>query len=220
MANSAFIVSHLNRQQLKNVFSKIRINHEKTRFGSPCWEWIGAKDRMNYGTLTMKSSNLINAPQSISPHRLLYAWLVAPLPNFLETGLVIDHLCNNPPCCNPAHLRLTTQRQNLLRSNALSGICARKTHCKNGHPLNGGNLLIRGKARLCRTCFNDYMRKYHQEHPKTIRQKARANECSKAYKASKKNDPAWVANVKERERLRSVRRREARLAQRQTSSSG
>src|SRR3972149_5069998 len=48
----------------------------------------------------------------IYAHRL--AWLVAG--RMLIPGLVIMHKCDNPPCCNPAHLRQGTQADNIRDS--------------------------------------------------------------------------------------------------------
>ena len=41
-------------------------------------------------------------------HRLAYMGLVGPIPD----GLHILHSCDNPPCCNPAHLRPGTAQDN------------------------------------------------------------------------------------------------------------
>lgn len=56
-----------------------------------------------------------------------------PLPNELR-GLHIAHSCNQPRCCNPAHLRLTTQAVNLLERDLLS-VGVSNTHIE--HPAIG-----------------------------------------------------------------------------------
>jgi hypothetical protein len=43
-------------------------------------------------------------------HRVAWTVAVGPIPE----GLNVLHHCDNRPCCNPAHLWLGTQRDNLL----------------------------------------------------------------------------------------------------------
>lgn len=79
--------------------------------GPTCWEWTGAQvGRANekYGHTRMGMA-----------HRVAYELLVGPIPK----GLVLDHLCRNRLCVNPAHLEPVTQRTNILRGN---GACARR----------------------------------------------------------------------------------------------
>ena len=62
-----------------------------------CWVWTGCR-RRGYGVVNFTAID--HSP--ILVHRLMYAWLVAPLPR----DLVIYHfVCDNPPCCNPACAR-------------------------------------------------------------------------------------------------------------------
>ena len=57
-------------------------------------------------------------------HRAAYEFTNGPIGD----GLQVDHLCYNHGCCNPAHLRLVTHKQNqenrrgAQRNNASSGV--------------------------------------------------------------------------------------------------
>lgn len=69
---------------------------------SGCWPWCGAKDANGYGNAYIQGDP---APA----HRV--AWEIAnqqEIPN----GLYIDHICHNPSCVNPDHLRPATPKQN------------------------------------------------------------------------------------------------------------
>lgn len=85
-------------------------------------------------------------------HRIAWGMLVGPIPD----GLVIDHLCKNGLCQNPAHMRLVTQYVNVTEnSDSAWALNKAKTHCKHGHPLSGENLRqdLRGRGhRNCREC--------------------------------------------------------------------
>jgi hypothetical protein len=38
-------------------------------------------------------------------------------------GLVVAHLCHNPACCNPIHLQLMTQKENVAQQLARGTFC-------------------------------------------------------------------------------------------------
>lgn len=65
-----------------------------------CWIWPLAKDRDGYGTLKV-------AGKSIKAHRAVVS-LFYPY----HTQTIVRHLCNNPACINPVHLRPGTAKEN------------------------------------------------------------------------------------------------------------
>lgn len=65
---------------------------------SGCWEWTRSKATNGYGRIT----------NSLSAHRAAYELFVGPIPD----GMQVCHRCDNPPCCNPAHLFLGTAADN------------------------------------------------------------------------------------------------------------
>lgn len=108
--------------------------------------WIVDKYKNGYGKIYANGKNWLF-------HRLSYEVFVGEIPE----GFQVDHLCKITNCVNPDHLEAVTPRENSVRSNSVSGINSRKTHCKFGHPLSGNNLYMYGgrTARQCRRCHAD-----------------------------------------------------------------
>lgn len=67
-----------------------------------CWEWQGFRDKDGYG-------NAHSNGRPWGAHRVAYELLVGPIPD----GLWVLHSCDNPPCCNIAHLFLGTHMDNV-----------------------------------------------------------------------------------------------------------
>ena len=68
---------------------------------SGCWEWKLRRTSKGYG-MTHRSGINIRA------HRYSYEAWNGPIPK----GALILHSCDNPPCCNPEHLRAGTAQEN------------------------------------------------------------------------------------------------------------
>lgn len=65
-----------------------------------CWPWRGGCDRAGYGWFIYRS-------KQYRAHRLAFQFA-----NADPGDLHVLHRCDNPPCCNPAHLFLGTQADN------------------------------------------------------------------------------------------------------------
>jgi hypothetical protein len=117
---------------------------------SGCWNWTGTMTPQGYGRFNYGG-------KAHFTHRWAYETLVRPIPE----GLVLDHLCRNRRCCNPAHLDVVTHQTNLWRGMAPSFITARTNVCKRGHELSEDNVYRQGPdrtGRVCRTCVRDRQR--------------------------------------------------------------
>jgi hypothetical protein len=69
---------------------------------SDCWEWQADRQTTGYGRFTFDG-------KVRKAHRMAYALAVGPIPE----GMQVLHRCDNPPCCNPAHLWLGTMKDNM-----------------------------------------------------------------------------------------------------------
>lgn len=70
--------------------------------GDACWPWTQGT-RNGYGRFYVGNKKYLEA------HRVAYALMNGPIPE----GVDVLHSCDNPPCCNPAHLSLGTHTDNM-----------------------------------------------------------------------------------------------------------
>ena len=69
---------------------------------SGCHEWTKATNRKGYGRIWSNG-------ETVYTHRL--AWELSH--GWVPDDLQVLHRCDNPPCCNPAHLFLGTNADNM-----------------------------------------------------------------------------------------------------------
>lgn len=68
-----------------------------------CWEFMGCRNVDGYGSMSIGHSKIERA------HRISFVLHKGEIP----PDMVIMHTCDNPPCCNPKHLILGTQIDNI-----------------------------------------------------------------------------------------------------------
>jgi hypothetical protein len=120
---------------------------------SGCWEKRGSTRGRGYGCVYYGGKLRV-------AHRWFYEELRGKIPN----GLVLDHLCRNLTCVNPAHLEAVTQRENTLRGVGPIAVNFAKKACKRGHPFDEKNTIITDEKmghRTCRACQNKSWRKHY-----------------------------------------------------------
>ncbi len=71
----------------------------------PCHVFRGSKNNFGYGKVAVMRDG---KKRFVYVHRLCWEREVGKIPQ----GLVIDHKCRNPGCCNVDHLRLVTMKIN------------------------------------------------------------------------------------------------------------
>jgi len=75
--------------------------HVDQRGPDECWPWLLGRTTDGYGRVRLDGMKL-------RAHRIAYLAAKGPISN----GLLVCHACDNPPCCNPAHLWLGTVLDN------------------------------------------------------------------------------------------------------------
>jgi len=123
----------------------------------PCWLWTGAKNKAGRGGFCVTTG------QTHGRFVYAYVWSYEHFRGPIPPGLQPDHLCRNTACVHPWHLEVVTPRENTLRGIGPAAVNARKTHCPQGHPYTGRNLLRSNGKRVCRTCNREKQRRYREQ---------------------------------------------------------
>ena len=110
-----------------------------------CWEWQGYRRAGGYGQYRGPAGR---QSRLVAAHRFAYEAFVAPIPD----GLSVMHRCDNPPCVNPAHLELGSQRDNMTDA-ARKGRMGGERSAWRLHP----DLRRRPKTRVSRAVVNDIL---------------------------------------------------------------
>ena len=90
---------------------------------SGCWLWTGGQNVWGYGQWNYQG-------KVIGAHRLAWMLTHGPIPH----GLSVLHRCDTPLCCNPDHLFLGTQADNMADKARKGRSAAGERHGSRTHP--------------------------------------------------------------------------------------
>lgn len=94
------------RMRAAALSMEARLSAKVDRSGGPdaCWPWTDSTTQKGYGRIRRGGGG---SPR-IGAHQAAFEIVNGPVP----VGMIVCHRCDNPPCCNPAHLFLGTVAEN------------------------------------------------------------------------------------------------------------
>lgn len=92
-----------------NGMRKILKRLDRSGGEDACWNWTASTTSKGYGQFRIGERNY-------RAHRLMAAFAFGNIDDdgSASRGRVVMHACDNPKCCNPKHLRLGTQKDNMI----------------------------------------------------------------------------------------------------------
>jgi predicted DNA-binding protein (UPF0251 family) len=134
-------------------------SHVDVQIPLDCWHWkLSTGNAGGYGRFKVGNRNLT---ASRAAYYLHYG--IDPLDN------LVCHTCDNPPCCNPYHLFLGTNQENLVdarekgrlkpRTGDAHGLRMRPDRAARGERVHGARLTA-DMVRVIRQAYKDGMRQY------------------------------------------------------------
>jgi hypothetical protein len=92
---------HITEKEIARFWGKVDVRGE-----DECWEWTAkTRSRAGYGAMRISSMG-----RNVVASRISCILAHGLPPEGLKNSL---HSCDNPPCCNPRHLRWGTQKHNV-----------------------------------------------------------------------------------------------------------
>lgn len=118
---------------------------ENICYAGDCIAWVGMTTRHGYGWVQINHGKKV---KRMMAHKFAWELTNGKVPE----GLVLDHVCRNKGCVNPAHLEPVTNAENVRRGAKFI------THCPRGHEYTPENTYYMKRNRThrkCRACHRD-----------------------------------------------------------------
>ena len=127
-------------KKLNAVPLEQRLWNSVDKSGGPnsCWPWLKSRKADGYGKIRSGSRSDGNR-RTLATHRLAFELASG---EKLSDAVKVRHTCDNPPCCNPAHLIKGSQRENCL------DMVARKRHWSIVKPQSASHGVTHYQAKL------------------------------------------------------------------------
>lgn len=93
-----FFIDDISERTKERFWAKVDRNAERD-----CWPWLAYRSARGYGYFGLSTKRIVKATH------VALTLSGAPRPSERHGAL---HRCDNPPCCNPAHLFWGTQAEN------------------------------------------------------------------------------------------------------------
>jgi len=139
----------------EQVLAKVRVMGPEE-----CWPWMGRARRHHDGRGVCEWSGRTHSAPRVA--WAIHAKIMPP------SHLYVCHTCDNPGCCNPAHLYLGTASDN-ARDAVVRGRhkWVKRTACPQGHPYTPENTYRHTSRdgttrRHCRTCKKAWQDTYRE----------------------------------------------------------
>lgn len=100
------------RGRLRFLSQLDRLELQLEALPNGCWVWRGTRDKDGYGVFTIQDQ-ATGKQRKLRAHRV--AWEFEHLDS-APHNLELCHSCDNPPCCNPAHLAPGTRQKNAMEA--------------------------------------------------------------------------------------------------------
>lgn len=128
-----------------------------------CWAWSAFVNKDGYGRFRIDG-------KTVNAHCVAYEIVFGEVPD----GMVVDHICRNRSCVNPAHLRPASYSQNRVNSKTRSdnksgfkGVCLKKSSGKWGAQImTDGKMAFLGyfsTPEEAHAAYCEAAKKYHGE---------------------------------------------------------
>lgn len=139
------------------MIKDLLLKYRKIDLITNCWLWTARLNNNGYGVISLQLEG-DKRHKDYLVHRLSFIEFKFPL---INNALHIQE-CLNKNCFNPDHLYNGTKFDNVIDeiekgTHANQYGLTNKTHCQNGHLLEGSNVInTTHKTRRCRICRDNY----------------------------------------------------------------